>query len=122
MIERVTTLSNSMTNENVDSSKSCGHGLKSPGQTGTNSIDSPSWQADQNSQGSSVHRTKGNRKNNDRDEASVTIVAVDGPAGSGKSSICTAVCQRLGWSHVNTGAIYRAVGLLGIKRRPRSAE
>ena len=40
------------------------------------------------------------------------IVAVDGPAGSGKSSICFHVAARLGWTYVNTGALYRAVGLI----------
>jgi cytidylate kinase len=44
------------------------------------------------------------------------IVAVDGPAGSGKSSICATVCRDLGWSYVNTGALYRAVGLLALDR------
>ncbi len=38
------------------------------------------------------------------------IVAIDGPAGSGKSSICFHVCERIGWTYVNTGALYRAVG------------
>lgn len=40
------------------------------------------------------------------------IVAVDGPAGSGKSSLCFAVAKSIGWTYVNTGALYRAVGLL----------
>jgi len=40
------------------------------------------------------------------------IVAVDGPAGSGKSSICSRVATILNWTYVNTGAIYRAVGYL----------
>lgn len=40
------------------------------------------------------------------------IVAVDGPAGSGKSSICSRVATILNWTYVNTGAIYRAVGFL----------
>ncbi|MEN9835509.1 MAG: hypothetical protein RL011_1702 [Pseudomonadota bacterium] len=44
------------------------------------------------------------------------IVAVDGPAGSGKSSICDAVSRRLGWTYINTGALYRAVGLLALSR------
>lgn len=39
------------------------------------------------------------------------IVAVDGPAGSGKSSICYRVAERLGWTYLNTGALYRAIGL-----------
>jgi cytidylate kinase len=42
------------------------------------------------------------------------IVAVDGPAGSGKSSICHRVAERIGWTYVNTGAIYRAVGILAL--------
>ncbi|MCX6123566.1 MAG: (d)CMP kinase [Proteobacteria bacterium] len=44
------------------------------------------------------------------------IVAVDGPAGSGKSSICATVCREIGWSYVNTGALYRAVGLMAHDR------
>jgi cytidylate kinase len=44
------------------------------------------------------------------------IVAVDGPAGSGKSSICATVCKDLSWSYVNTGALYRAIGLLALDR------
>jgi cytidylate kinase len=45
------------------------------------------------------------------------IVAVDGPAGSGKSSICYRVSERIGWTYVNTGAIYRAVGWLAAQAR-----
>lgn len=37
------------------------------------------------------------------------IVAIDGPAGSGKSSTAQAVAQRLGYRYLNTGAMYRAV-------------
>lgn len=39
------------------------------------------------------------------------IVAIDGPAGSGKSSTAQAVAQRLGYRYLNTGAMYRAVAL-----------
>ncbi len=42
------------------------------------------------------------------------IVAVDGPAGSGKSSICHTVADHLGWTYINTGALYRAVGVLAL--------
>lgn len=45
-----------------------------------------------------------------------SIIAVDGPAGSGKSSICNLVAERLGWTYVNTGALYRAVGLIADER------
>ncbi len=44
------------------------------------------------------------------------IVAVDGPAGSGKSTICSEVSAKIGWSYVNTGALYRGVGLLARDR------
>jgi len=43
------------------------------------------------------------------------IVAVDGPAGSGKSSLCKLLARELGWSFVSTGSIYRAVGVCAKK-------
>ncbi|HEX9952915.1 MAG TPA: (d)CMP kinase [Rubricoccaceae bacterium] len=39
------------------------------------------------------------------------IVALDGPAGSGKSTTARRVADRLGWLYLDTGAMYRAVGL-----------
>jgi cytidylate kinase len=39
------------------------------------------------------------------------IIAVDGPAGSGKSTIAAAVARRLEISHIDTGAMYRALAL-----------
>ena len=44
------------------------------------------------------------------------IVAIDGPAGAGKSSVAQAVADRLGFCRVDTGAIYRAVTLLALER------
>lgn len=41
----------------------------------------------------------------------VRVVALDGPAGSGKSSVSRAVAKELGWRFVDTGATYRAVTL-----------
>ena len=38
-------------------------------------------------------------------------VAIDGPAGAGKSTIAKAVSERLGFTYVDTGALYRAIGL-----------
>jgi cytidylate kinase len=38
-----------------------------------------------------------------------TIVALDGPAGSGKSSVSKAVARRLGFAYLDTGAAYRAL-------------
>lgn len=37
------------------------------------------------------------------------VIAVDGPAGSGKSSVCRGVAARLGLRYLDTGAMYRAV-------------
>jgi cytidylate kinase len=40
------------------------------------------------------------------------VVAIDGPAGAGKSSASRALARRLGFAYVDTGAMYRAVGVL----------
>ena len=42
----------------------------------------------------------------------MTVVAVDGPVGSGKSTVARRVAGRLGYLYLDTGAMYRAVGLL----------
>ena len=42
----------------------------------------------------------------------MTVVAVDGPVGSGKSTVARRVADRLGYVYLDTGAMYRAVGLL----------
>jgi len=44
------------------------------------------------------------------------VVAVDGPAGAGKSSASRALAGRLGFAHVDTGAMYRVVGVLARER------
>ena len=43
-------------------------------------------------------------------------VAIDGPAGSGKSTIAKIVCKELGFTHIDTGAMYRAVGLFALNK------
>lgn len=43
------------------------------------------------------------------------LVAIDGPAGSGKSSVARAVADRLGLVDINTGASYRAVALAALR-------
>jgi len=37
------------------------------------------------------------------------IIAIDGPAGAGKSTVAKAVAEKLGYVYVDTGAMYRAV-------------
>jgi CMP/dCMP kinase len=44
------------------------------------------------------------------------IVTIDGPAGSGKSSAARALAKRLGYRFLDTGAMYRAVTLAGLRR------
>lgn len=39
------------------------------------------------------------------------IIAVDGPAGAGKSTVSKLVAQKLGYTYIDTGAMYRAVAL-----------
>ena len=41
----------------------------------------------------------------------MTVVTIDGPAGAGKSTIASALAERLGVPHVDTGAFYRAATL-----------
>ena len=40
------------------------------------------------------------------------IVAVDGPSGSGKSSVCAKACEQLAFIYVNTGQVYRCIAWL----------
>lgn len=47
---------------------------------------------------------------------SAAVVAVDGPSGSGKSSVARQVAQRLGLRYLDTGALYRAVTLWMLQR------
>ncbi len=43
-------------------------------------------------------------------------IAIDGPVGAGKSSVADAVARRLGILHLDTGAMYRALGLAALER------
>ena len=42
-------------------------------------------------------------------------VAIDGPAGAGKSTVARAAAQKLGYIYVDTGALYRTVGVYAIR-------
>lgn len=53
---------------------------------------------------------------------SSVVIAIDGPAASGKSSVARALASRLGYAYVNTGAMYRAVTWLIVSRRIAPAE
>jgi CMP/dCMP kinase len=43
------------------------------------------------------------------------VVAIDGPAGSGKSTVARAAARALGFRYLDSGAMYRAVGLLTLR-------
>jgi cytidylate kinase len=49
-------------------------------------------------------------------EGDAMIVAIDGPAGAGKSTVARALAARLGFRYVDTGAMYRAVTWLALER------
>lgn len=44
------------------------------------------------------------------------IVTIDGPAGAGKSTVARLLAKRLGFSYLDTGAMYRAVALAALQR------
>jgi cytidylate kinase len=43
------------------------------------------------------------------------VIAIDGPAGAGKSTVARAVAERLGFTYLDTGAMYRSVGLAALE-------
>ena len=45
---------------------------------------------------------------------SIRVIAIDGPAASGKSSTAALVARLLGWAHLDSGALYRAVTLAAL--------
>jgi cytidylate kinase len=48
--------------------------------------------------------------------ANAMVITIDGPAGTGKSSVALTVAQRLSFAFLDTGAMYRAIGLEAIRR------
>jgi len=53
------------------------------------------------------------------------IIAIDGPAGAGKSTVARAAARELGYTYIDTGALYRGIGVsvmgLGIDTKDREA-
>jgi cytidylate kinase len=52
----------------------------------------------------------------------MTIVAIDGPAGAGKSTIARALAADLGFTYLDSGAMYRAVALAALRRDAAPSE
>lgn len=46
----------------------------------------------------------------------MTVIAIDGPAGSGKSTVAKAVAERLGLGYLDTGAMYRAIAFEALRK------
>jgi cytidylate kinase len=44
------------------------------------------------------------------------VIAIDGPSGAGKGTVARAIAARLGYRHVDTGAMYRAIAWLALSR------
>lgn len=45
----------------------------------------------------------------------VPVIAIDGPSGAGKGTVARRVAEALGWHWLDSGALYRAVGLAGVR-------
>jgi cytidylate kinase len=49
------------------------------------------------------------------------VVAIDGPAGAGKSTVARAVARQLGFTYLDSGAMYRSVALVALERGEQPA-
>ncbi len=59
---------------------------------------------------------KGPAVNDEEPEHDLLVIAIDGPAGSGKSTVAKAVAQRLDVPYLDTGAMYRSIAFACIQR------
>ena len=50
------------------------------------------------------------------------VVAIDGPAGAGKSSVARELARALGFTYLNSGSMYRAVGLMTLREGGAASE
>ena len=63
------------------------------------------------------------KKENQKEKIMKTInIAIDGPGGAGKSSISKAIASELGFIHVDTGAMYRAIALFAVRNHCTAPE
>jgi cytidylate kinase len=53
---------------------------------------------------------------NDQEVRDLQVIAIDGPAGSGKSTVARLLAERLGLDYLDTGAMYRAVAFAALRR------
>ncbi|NNK33047.1 MAG: cytidylate kinase, partial [Xanthomonadales bacterium] len=50
------------------------------------------------------------------DQASIPVITVDGPSGSGKGTVAMRLAQDLGWHFLDSGALYRLVAVAAMDR------
>ena len=50
-----------------------------------------------------------------QDGQTIKVIAIDGPAGAGKSSVSALLAERLDFMRLDTGALYRAIGLAALR-------
>ncbi|MFM8460600.1 MAG: (d)CMP kinase, partial [Polynucleobacter victoriensis] len=48
--------------------------------------------------------------------SNIPVIAIDGPTASGKGTVAQQVAKRLGYHYLDSGALYRLVGLASFKR------
>lgn len=49
-------------------------------------------------------------------ERSVPVLTIDGPSGSGKGTVSQLLAARLGWNYLDSGALYRVIGLAAVEK------
>jgi cytidylate kinase len=54
--------------------------------------------------------------------SALPVIAIDGPAASGKGTLARRIAQALGFAHLDTGSLYRVVGLAALRRGENPAD
>lgn len=50
-------------------------------------------------------------------QASIPVITIDGPGGTGKGTICRLLAQQLGWHMLDSGVMYRGLGFVALQRQ-----